>query len=154
MPKMELENKAGWMKVVAGKYGNYASPIPAYLEQFIYHIHLEPGKTFSLDTQEGLVYAAFLPEKSTAVINEISYEAGKFLLFETISGSIEVRNPSDKAIDLIVFGGAPYTEPFIAKGSFVMSTADEITMAYNDYFDGKYGTINYEQDINQTNITK
>ncbi|MEC5148245.1 pirin family protein [Chitinophaga sp. 212800010-3] len=147
IPKIGLENNAGWLKVVAGEYASHTSPIPAFLDQFIYHIHLQPGKTFLLDTQDSLEYAAFLPAASTAIINDVSYDARKTLFFDTQKSVVEIKNPSDVPVDIIVFGGAPYTEPFIARGSFVMNTAEEIDLAYSDYFEGRYGTINYKQKI-------
>ena len=35
----------------------------------------------------------------------------------------------------------PYTEPIISDGTFVMKTPHEITQAYNEYYDGKYGNL-------------
>jgi redox-sensitive bicupin YhaK (pirin superfamily) len=56
-----LNNSAGWLKVIAGEYENFVSKIPSYSKQFLYHIHLEPGKNFSIDTPKELEYAVFLP---------------------------------------------------------------------------------------------
>lgn len=145
MPIVELEDNAGWLKVVAGDYNGKNSPIPAYSEQFIYHLQLQPGKSFSLNTKEGLEYAAFLPVAG-ASINDIRYNERELLIFETMEGTIEIQNPSDTIVTAIVFGGAPYTEPIVAQGPFVMNTQAEIAAAYNDFFNGKYGAIQYEQE--------
>jgi redox-sensitive bicupin YhaK (pirin superfamily) len=144
IPKIMLGENAGWLKVVAGAYENHASPIPAYLEQFIYHIHLQPGKSFLLTTKEKLEYAAFLPAAGTKV-NDVVYKEQELLLFDTQDGIIEIENPSDRPAEVIVFGGAPYTEPIVAQGPFVMNNQNEIATAYDDFFDGKYGRIQYEQ---------
>ncbi len=144
MPKIALEENAGWLKVIAGEYERHASPIPAYLEQLIYHIQLQPGKAFSLNARENLEYAVFLPAVS-AVVNGIVYEERELLLFDTKEGVIALENPSDAAVDIIVFGGAPYTEPVVAQGPFVMNTQSEIATAYSDFFEGRYGKIQYEQ---------
>lgn len=145
MPIVELEDNAGWLKVVAGDYNGKISPIPAYLEQFIYHLQLQPGKSFLLNTKEGLEYAAFLPVAG-ASINDTRYNERELLIFETMEGTIEIQNPSDTIVTAIVFGGAPYTEPIVAQGPFVMNTQAEIAAAYNDFFNGKYGAIQYEQE--------
>lgn len=144
MPRIVLEDNAGWLKVVAGEYEYQASPIPAYSKQFIYHIQLQPGKAFLLNTKENQEYAAFLPAAG-AVINDIEYKERELLLFDTQEGYIEMKNPSNKAVELLVFGGAPYTEPIVAQGPFVMNTQHEIATAYKDFFEGKYGKIKYEQ---------
>ncbi|PWT70423.1 MAG: pirin family protein [Bacteroidetes bacterium] len=146
MPKIPLDDNAGWLKVVVGSYSNLSSPIPTFQEQFIYHIQLQPGKTFSLPTKEGLEYAMFLPA-SAAVVNDMPYTEQKLLLFDNREGIIEMNNPSDAPIDIIVFGGEHYSEPVVAQGPFVMNTQSEIATAYSEFFAGKYGKIEYDQQV-------
>ena len=45
---------------------------------------------------------------------------------------------------VIIFGGEPYTEPVVVAGTFVMNMQHEISLAYNDYYKGKYGEIVYQ----------
>ncbi len=85
-------------------------------------------------------YAAFLPANK-AVINDIGFQAGEFIVFTSHGEIIEIINNGKTAIDIILFGGEPYNEPIVAEGTFVMNTPHEITQAYNDYYDGKYGQI-------------
>lgn len=145
MPKIALEDKAGWLKVITGAYEQLSSPIPTFQEQFIWHIQLQPGKAFSLNTKENLEYAMFLPTAG-AIVNDMPYTEQKLLLFDNHEGTIEMKNSSDLPIDIIVLGGEHYTEPIVAQGPFVMNTQDEISIAYNDFFKGKYGKIKYEQE--------
>jgi len=77
-------------------------------------------------------YAAFLPLQHI-VINDIEYQTGDFLLFAKGNGEIEVKNVSTQPVDLLFFGGDPYTEPIVAAGPFVMNNQHEISLAYNDY---------------------
>jgi redox-sensitive bicupin YhaK (pirin superfamily) len=142
VPQKELENNSGWLKVIVGEYEKLASKIPNYSKQFIYHIHLETGKRFSIATEKGLEYAAFLP-LNNGTINDAEYKKGEFLLFDQDEGTIEISNNSGEANDIILFGGEPYTESIVAQGPFVMNTEHEISEAYNDFYEGKYGNIDY-----------
>ncbi|WP_143306541.1 pirin family protein [Chitinophaga vietnamensis] len=144
MPVKNLPGNAGWLKVVSGAYEELVSKIPSYLEQFIYHIHLEAGKEFVLHGQAGIEYAIFLPTHAT-IVNDVMYSDGAFLFLDTQQGTIELKNPSGAAAEIIVFGGAPYTEPIVAEGPFVMNTHEEIVAAYTDFHQGKYGKIEYSQ---------
>ena len=72
VPQQMLSDKRGWIKVIVGEYENLVSKIPNYSKQFLYHIHLEAGKQFSLSTEKGLEYAAFLPLHN-AVINDTEF---------------------------------------------------------------------------------
>lgn len=71
---------------------------------------------------------------ASAEINEIGYEEQQLLLFEKMEGIIEVKNTLDTALTVIVFGGAPYTEPIVAQGPFLMNSEAEIATAYDDFF--------------------
>jgi redox-sensitive bicupin YhaK (pirin superfamily) len=144
IPQQNLGGGKGWIKVIVGEYETLASRIPNYSKQFLYHIHLEAGQQFSFTTDRDLEYAAFLPLHN-AVINETEYHTGEFIEFDRNGGVIEFSNNSNEPIDIILFGGETYTEPIVAQGPFVMNTESEIGQAYRDFYDGKYGEINYDK---------
>jgi redox-sensitive bicupin YhaK (pirin superfamily) len=151
VPQQELDGKKGWIKVIVGEYENLISKIPNYSKQFLYHIHLEAGKQFSLTTENGLEYAAFLPAND-AMINDTEFTAGEFIEFGRDGGTIEISNNSEFAIDIILFGGEKYTEPIVAQGPFVMNSQEEIAQAYTDFHAGKYGRISYQRDQRVTEM--
>ena len=143
VPKVELGDKGGWIKVIIGSYENRASKIPVYSKQFLYHLHLESGKQFSIVTEKGLEYAGLLPVHN-AVINDTEFSRGEFIEFGRDEGTIEISNNSLDAIDVLLFGGEKYTEPIVAGGPFVMNSQAEMAQAYADFHAGRYGKINYQ----------
>ena len=142
VPQMHLDDNAGWLKLIIGKYEKLVSTIPNYNKQFLYHIHLNEGKQFHLLTEKGLEYAA-LAAKQDVFINDTKFNSGDFIEFDKEEGVIEVHNPSGKPMDILLFGGEKYVEPIVAQGPFVMNTMLEIAQAYEDLYSGKYGTIDY-----------
>ena len=78
-------------------------------------------------------------------IKEAIFGHSELVYFRTEEGEIELYNKSTSAIDIILFGGERYAEPIVAEGPFVMNSRNEIAQAYKDFFDGKYGEIDYEQ---------
>jgi len=142
VPQQRLSDKRGWIKVIAGEYENQKSIIPNYSKQFLYHLHLEAGKQFSITVEKGLESAAFLP-LNDAVINDTEFAGGEFIEFDIDGQTIEFKNTSEVANDIIVFGGEKYIEPIVAEGPFVMNTKTEIARAYKDFHAGKYGEITY-----------
>jgi redox-sensitive bicupin YhaK (pirin superfamily) len=143
VPKQILADDAGWVKVIVGQYENLVSKTPTYSKQFLYHIHLNGGKQFSINTEQEWEYAAFLP-LNNAAINGAEFKVGEFIFFDKEPGSIEISNTGQNPTDIILFGGEPYTEPIIAYGPFVMNTQEEIAKAYTDFHEGKYGQISYQ----------
>jgi redox-sensitive bicupin YhaK (pirin superfamily) len=145
IPHQQLADNSGWIRVIAGEYENLLSRIPNYSKQFLYHIHLEKGKHFSLTTTKGWDYAALLPLQP-AVINDTEFRKETFMLFDMNEGNIDINNTSEAGIDIIVFGGEKYGEPIEAGGPFVMNTQTEIAQAYRDFHAGKYGEILYNKN--------
>jgi redox-sensitive bicupin YhaK (pirin superfamily) len=142
VPQKTLPDESGWLKVIAGNYEDLSSKIPNYSEQFLYHIHLEAGKQFSINRAEKIEVAAFLPTQNVT-INDTEFDAGEFVEFDRNEGEIEIKNTSGESIDLLLFGGEEYKEPVVAEGPFVMNTQAEIVEAYNDFHAGKYGEMRY-----------
>jgi redox-sensitive bicupin YhaK (pirin superfamily) len=140
VPSKTLQNDGGWIKIIAGNYEDLSSVIPNYSEQFLYHIHLESGKKFTISIDEKVEVAAFLPTKN-AIVNDVEFQSGEFIEFDRIAGKLTFENSSPEPTDIILFGGETYTEPIVAEGPFVMNSESEIMAAYSDFYAGKYGKI-------------
>jgi redox-sensitive bicupin YhaK (pirin superfamily) len=142
IPRIILPDDAGAMHILIGEFGCDASPVKTFSKEFIYHLELSPKSVFSLSTKEGIGYAAFVPENEV-VINETPVSKSKIVIFEDDGGEVVFENSHIKPADVFVFGGEKYMEPIVAQGPFVMNSAAGIADAYRDFFNGKYGTINY-----------
>lgn len=144
IPEIELPDHAGTLRVVIGNIGEKQSPVQTYSAQFLYHVILQPKSKFTLAVPAEQEAAAFIPLRE-ATINGSDFGNSELVYFRTEEGEIELYNKSTSAIDIILFGGERYAEPIVAEGPFVMNSRNEIAQAYKDFFDGKYGEIDYEQ---------
>lgn len=140
IPEVILPDEAGVLRVLIGICGVEKSPVKTYTRQFLYHVKLNPKSAFTLPTQAGIEYAAFIPAEEINV-NDNTFGKSELLIFEPNNQDIELYNPGITPADIMLFGGEPYMEPIVAEGPFVMNTRTEIAEAYRDFFDGKYGTI-------------
>lgn len=144
VPVKTLSDSKGWIKIIVGAFEGLSSVIPTYSEQFLYHIHLEPGAVFEIDIADKLEVAAFLPE-FPGVINDENFNAGDFVEFDRNAGTLELRNENGNASDFLLFGGEHYAEPIVAEGPFIMNSKLEIANAYRDFYNGDYGKIDYKK---------
>jgi redox-sensitive bicupin YhaK (pirin superfamily) len=144
VPAKTLPDGSGWIKVIIGSFEELSSLIPNYSEQFLYHIHLEPGASFAISFADKIEVAAYLPIMP-AIMNDERFEAGEFIEFDRKAGEIGLSNKQQEACDILLFGGESYLEPIVAEGPFVMSSKLEIADAYKDFYNGKYGKIDYEK---------
>lgn len=142
VPKKDLAHGAGWIKIMAGNYKELHSIIPEFSDQFLYHIQLNAGGQFTMETKDQCEYGLFLPDHE-ALINDADVSAGEFILFANDNGKIEISNPGNYIIHILTFGGAQYKEPIVAEGPFVMNSNEELAEAYQDFYLGKYGEIDY-----------
>lgn len=138
----ELNFPEGKLRVIIGKFQGKSSPVQTYTPQFIYHIQLNSAAEFIFEAEKGLEYAIFLPSEGVAVNNQV-FGKSELLAFEEEGDDIRLVNKGPVLADIILFGGAPYEEPIVAEGPFVMNTRSEIADAYSGFFNGNYGKINY-----------
>ena len=144
IPEVILPNEAGIMRIVIGACGDNKSPVKTFSEQFLYHIKLNPKSSFMYTTNVGLEYAAFVPSDEV-IINGKAISKSEIVSFANTDGDISFTNNNITEVDLVLFGGAPYTEAIFAEGPFVMNSRLEIAHAYRDFFNGDYGKIKYEE---------
>ncbi len=140
VPKLMLPENKGWLKIIAGEFEGIRSLIPSFSEQFLYHLHLLPNQSFSVNFEEDIEIGAFLP-LTNLTINTIEFQQGEFVEFDRKEGEVIFHNNSSEVADVIIFGGESYNEPIFAEGPFVMNSPKDIATAYREFFGGKYGTI-------------
>ncbi len=143
LPVTELPEDAGSIKVLIGTCGVNASPVTTFLNEFMYHITLNPKASFTYTTKDTLEYAAFVPSEEVK-INGTVFSKSELATFAQDNGEITFTNNGITPASVILFGGSHYAEPIVAEGPFVMNTQKEIAEAYGDFFDGKYGEIKYQ----------
>ena len=141
VPEVSLPDQAGTVRVLAGSLGDLSSPVKTFTGQMLYHIRLRPKAGFTLQTTPEWEYAAFVPADEVS-INGQNFRNSELVVFGE-GDELRMQSQSINGSDLFLFGGEPYTEPIVAQGPFVMNTHQEIALAYQDFFAGKYGTITY-----------
>ncbi|MCG2616764.1 pirin family protein [Terrimonas sp. NA20] len=142
IPVVTLPEGAGELKILLGVCGDTRSPVRTFSEEFVYHLRLSPRSRFSLPAKQGIEYAAFVPA-AEVMVNGESVSESKIAIFGNHPVTIGLENPNVDPVDLLLFGGRPYMEPIVAEGPFVMNSRNEIADAYRDFFQGKYGEIDY-----------
>lgn len=142
VPELILPNNKGKLRILIGEKENLSSKIPTYSKLFLFHLVLNEGQSYQLafdnEDEVGLVSA-----KGNAIVNNAELDQSELIVFENEAGSVVIENPSNETIDVLIFGGEPYTEPIAFGGPYVMNSQQEVGAATKDYYAGKYGTIKY-----------
>jgi redox-sensitive bicupin YhaK (pirin superfamily) len=133
----------GSVGVVAGEFHGIRGPVTEIAAQPIYmHVSLDPGERFSLQVPEahtlvvyvfqGVLYFGASSSESDARISAVKMAVlgeGERLTAHAGSGG---------EAEFILMAGAPFNEPIVPHGPFVMNTEQEIRQALSDLRAGTF----------------
>ncbi len=127
--------------VYAGEYKTVLGPAKTQSLMNIYRVDLDEQATIILK-EKATFNLGLLVIEGNCVINQEEIHSGDFILFKNEEGEALVETLSEK-VSLIVLSGEPIDEPVVAMGPFVMNSRKEITEAYIDFENGKFGSDNF-----------
>lgn len=137
----ELALDGGLMRILIGSYGGQTSKIPTYTPMALYHIRLDAGQSIKLDIPHDWDTSVYI-ESGKLQFADTIIEGPKLGLLST-GGDFVAENLTDETADFFVFTGQRLEEPIAAHGPFVMNDEPGLVRAYNDFYAGKYGDIDY-----------
>jgi redox-sensitive bicupin YhaK (pirin superfamily) len=134
------------VRVIAGRVGATEGPGSTHTPMTMVHATVAPGARLDLPWEpsyNALVYV--LSGRGTVGIEQRPVQTGNLAVlgagdFVTLGASTrqESRTP---ALDVVVMGGRPIREPIAWAGPFVMNTKAEVLQAYEDFQQGRLGTV-------------
>lgn len=143
IPVIELQDGAGHIRVIAGEYEQHAGPASTY----------SPVNVWDGELKADHVHHFHVPVQHTTLLVLLS---GELMLNGTQrvqdSSIVMFAQDDDTEIQLqalqeskfLLLTGQPLNEPIQGYGPFVMNTKDEITQAFHDFNEGKFGEIAVE----------
>lgn len=141
VPEIFLPGNSGILKLLMGRIGCNLSGL-ADAGQNVYHLRLNPKSSLTLPIEAGEEYSVFVPEHNI-LLNGHVFGQSELIALSREGTGINIYNLQIHPVDVIIFGGQPNPEPLIVQGPYAMNNRTEIGDAYRDFFDGKYGHINY-----------
>ncbi len=154
-----VERDGVLVRIVAGEFEGVRGPVMKIAAQPLYlDITLQPGATVTLPIPAGHSALAYLfegeavfgtddPDESFLVpaVHLIAFEDGDQLRVQAVpsDGGLSLSKPAaqgkpDSHARFMVFAGAPFREPVVPYGPFVMNTREEIMQAFRELQDGTF----------------
>lgn len=138
-----VERNGAKIRIVAGEVDGVSGPVTEIAANPIYlDVELRPGKNFELPIPQGHTAIAYvfegcgefgLDENEPGRI----IEAVRFVVFGD-GERLKIRADSDSHVRFMLMAGAPFGEPTVPYGPFVMNTWEEIQQTLEDLRSGAF----------------
>ena len=139
LSKVELENNAGSIDIIAGEYEDHKGPAASFSPLSLFNVKLKKGKGTSFSFNENHNTGLLIIKGSVTVNNSEKAPTNHFVLFKNKGKEFTLR--ADKDATILVLSGEPIDEPIASYGPFVMNTNEEIKQTIDDFNNGKFGYL-------------
>lgn len=131
------------VRVLAGEYEGVSGPVTEIAARPLYmDVTLQPGSEFSLDVPAGHSAIAYIFEGAghfgaDHASGDEAIEAVRMVVFGD-GDELQAQAAADTHVRFVLIAGAPFHEPIVPYGPFVMNTEDEIRQALADLRGGTF----------------
>ena len=134
-----IEKDGASIRLVAGELDGIRGPVTEIAASPLYmDVKLAPGSRFSYPIPSGHTLLAYVFEGAGEFAGE-AVEAVSMVVFNDDGDQIEVKcDAAGKGVQFMLIAGAPFKEPIVPYGPFVMNTVEEIQQTIADLRSGKF----------------
>jgi len=139
IPRVELPEGAGVLRVIAGEYEGVKGPARTFTPIDIWDIRLDKGEAANFTPHEGHSLVIVVLSGAIEINGQAKARDAEVVVFEMGGGALSLSALADTK--LLFLGGEPIDEPVEQQGPFVMNSKEELRQAFADYQSGRFGAI-------------
>lgn len=138
IPKVLLENNAGYVRIVAGEFRTIEGIAQTFSPMNVLDVHLSKGSQLILPAQHGDSTLIYLRRgKLQFAVDEDILEEQAMAVMSSFDNDVAITALEN--CDLLFLSAKPLHEPINGHGFFVMNNYEEILQAYEDLKTGNFG---------------
>jgi redox-sensitive bicupin YhaK (pirin superfamily) len=138
IPRVELPDGAGAVRVIAGSYGDARGPAHTFTPMSMLDVTLSTDGRLPIELPRTYNAMAVVVGGRVHAGGETAH-AGELLQFAHDGERLELTADEDSHV--LILAGEPIDEPVVAYGPFVMNSFDEIRQAVTDVNAGRFGPV-------------
>lgn len=139
IPNIALPDNSGYVRVIAGRYGDIPGPAHTFSPLNVWDIHLQQDRQVTLNQPEGWSTALVVLEGSVMINGTAEAKEAQLVVFSQAGEKLHLEASSDAVV--LLMAGEPLNEPIVGYGPFVMNTKAEINEAIRDFNSGRFGQM-------------
>ncbi|MBG7610214.1 MAG: pirin family protein [Anaerolineae bacterium] len=138
-----VDQNGAQVSIIAGEFEDVHGPVTEIEAQPVYmDISLDPQTTFKMEIPEGHSAMAYVFEgEGNFGVQESNpgdiVKAVQMVIFGE-GNHLQVNTINHTKVRFLLISGAPFNEPIVPYGPFVMNTEEEIMQAYKELRDGTF----------------
>ena len=137
IPKITLNQGAGYIRVIAGEYLQHQGPAETHTPMHVFDVFVPAGKTLTLPAQEGSTTLFYMRSGRVHILDADEHLESQDMAVMSNKGS-DVEFTTIQDSHFLYLSGQPLNEPIYGKGYFVMNNYSEILQAYEDLKNGQF----------------
>ena len=140
IPKVELENDAGYIRVIAGQYHDHTGPAFTFSPVNVWDGELKAShkKVFSVPADHNTMVIML---SGKAMLNGTQEITDNSMILLERDGQTDFEFEAIEDARFLILSGQPLNESIEGYGPFVMNSREEIEQAFDDFNSGKFGNI-------------
>lgn len=140
IPSAALDNDAGTVRVIAGKYLTMQGPATTYTPMNVWDVRLSAGHSVELNQPEGWSTLIIVLDGNIQINGDKVLNPAEMATLSTVGSGLKIAVTSEAK--LLLLAGEPIEEPVVGYGPFVMNSREEIVQAIDDFNNGHFGQMN------------
>ncbi len=137
IPTVEVEN--GFIEVIAGEYNQTKGAASTFSPVNMLNAKLNEGGKANFSFPANYNTLLLVIEGEVKVNEQEIVPTDHLLLFTNEGEDFSVEATENSVV--LILSGEPLNEPIASYGPFVMNTQEQIRAAFEDYNNGKFGTL-------------
>ena len=138
IPEVELPDKAGTVRVIAGSDADTVGPVQTFSPMTVLDMRLNSGQT-KISVPNGWNTLLVVLQGKIKINQDRLAEAAQLVVLDRYGDYLGIETGDNAKV--LALAGEPIDEPVVGYGPFVMNSEHEIQQALADYRAGKFGRI-------------
>lgn len=137
IPTVDVEN--GFVEVIAGEYNQAKGAASTFSPVNMLNAKLNEGGKANFSFPANYNTVLLVIDGEVKVNNQEIVPTDHLLLFTNEGEDFSIEATKNSVV--LILSGEPLNEPIASYGPFVMNTQEQIREAFDDYNNGKFGTL-------------